>query len=96
MLTGLSRKELGERTGVSANTLTTWESPRKQNAGLSSKGTKRIIVGLKKLGIDCGFDWLYNGIGTGLSVPNYPELVVTSKPDAPEAEWGDLLISSEK
>lgn len=91
MLSGLSRNDFGGKIGISANTLTTWEAPRAQNTGLSSKGAKRVIAGLKKLGIDCGYDWLFNGIGTGLSVPNYAGIKVTTRFGTPEAEHEDSL-----
>ncbi len=91
MLTGHSRKEFGEKLGISANTLTTWEAPREQISGLTGKGAKRVISGLRKLGIDCSYDWLYNGIGTGLSVPNYPDAASNPALDIPEPDWSDSI-----
>ena len=60
MQLGLSRKGFEKQTGISANTLQSWESGKNQ---LTNKGANKLFLALKKLGLNCSVEWLLYGEG---------------------------------
>lgn len=63
-LTGLSRVEFHERTGIATSTMDTWESGRVE---LNDRSANRLCESFCNLGIFCSPDWLLGGDG----VPPY-------------------------
>ncbi|MBE6447156.1 MAG: helix-turn-helix transcriptional regulator [Alphaproteobacteria bacterium] len=59
-LTGLSRQDLYNHTGIATSTIDTWESGRVE---LSKKGAERVCSSLYELGICCTSEWLLTGEG---------------------------------
>lgn len=59
-LTGLSRQDLHEKTGIATSTVDTWESGRVE---LTEKGASRVCESFQKLGIFCSVEWLLVGEG---------------------------------
>ena len=60
MMLGLSRKSFEDVSGISAATLTAWETNKHP---LSVKGAKKLVDALEKLNINCTADWLLSGEG---------------------------------
>lgn len=60
-MTGLSRDDFSQRTGISRSTLQYWEDGR--GNGLSEKGAIQIIAAYHQEGILCDLKWLMYGIG---------------------------------
>ena len=59
-LTGMSRQDLHEKTGIATSTMDTWESGRVE---LNEKSSLRICESFRKLGIFCSAEWLLRGEG---------------------------------
>lgn len=59
-LTGMSRQDLHEKTGIATSTMDTWESGRVE---LNEKSSLRVCESLRKLGIFCSAEWLLRGEG---------------------------------
>lgn len=59
-LTGLSRQDLHDKTGIATSTMDTWESGRVE---LNEKSSLRICESFRKLGIFCSAEWLLRGEG---------------------------------
>ncbi len=59
-LTGLSRQDLHEQTGIATSTMDTWESGRVE---LNERSSIRICESFRKLGIFCSTEWLLRGEG---------------------------------
>jgi len=59
-LTGMSRQDLHEKTGIATSTMDTWESGRVE---LNEKSSLRVCESFRKLGIFCSAEWLLNGEG---------------------------------
>lgn len=55
-----SRKAFCEAVGIPLPTMESWE---KEGNTLSSKGAKRLISALEKLGVSCTEEWLFWGVG---------------------------------
>lgn len=67
----LSRHAFGDRYEISPRSIQNWESAR--YGGLTEKGSRKIVSGLQKEGINCSLDWLYFGFGygpSGLAIDN--------------------------
>ncbi|MCL1077108.1 helix-turn-helix domain-containing protein [Parashewanella spongiae] len=60
MMLGLSRKNFEQASGVSAATLTAWETGKHP---LSVKGAKKLVDAFEKLNINCTTNWLLSGEG---------------------------------
>ncbi len=60
-LTGLSRKVLGEKAGISQSALKFWEDARA--GGLTEKGAKKLIKACKEQGVFASVVWLLHGVG---------------------------------
>jgi len=60
-MANLSRSDVAQKYGISADTLKNWELGR--HTGLTEQGAKRILTALKKAGIQCSMGWLLNGVG---------------------------------
>lgn len=61
-MTGLTRKGLEEKYGISASTVQSWEAVKA--GGLTEQGAQRIISVLQSEGFLCSADWLLQGIGS--------------------------------
>ena len=59
-LTGLSRQDLHDKTGIATSTMDTWESGRVE---LNERSSLRICESFRKLGIFCSAEWLLRGEG---------------------------------
>lgn len=59
-LTGMSRQDLHDKTGIATSTMDTWESGRVE---LNEKSSLRICESFRKLGIFCSAEWLLHGEG---------------------------------
>ncbi len=59
-LTGMSRQDLHEKTGIATSTMDTWESGRVE---LNERSALRICESFRKLGIFCSSEWLLRGEG---------------------------------
>ncbi len=59
-LTGLSRQDLHEKTGIATSTMDTWESGRVE---LNERSAFRVCESFRKIGIFCSAEWLLNGEG---------------------------------
>lgn len=59
-LTGMSRQDLHDKTGIATSTMDTWESGRVE---LNEKSSLRICESFRKLGIFCSAEWLLRGEG---------------------------------
>lgn len=59
-LTGMSRQDLHDKTGIATSTMDTWESGRVE---LNEKSSLRICEAFRKLGIFCSAEWLLRGEG---------------------------------
>lgn len=62
-LTRLSRQDFAKKCGVKPGSFQNWEGPR--FGGLTEKAAKKILRGIKSLGIHCTLEWLMYGIGPG-------------------------------
>ena len=62
-LTRLSRHDFAKKCGVKPGSFQNWEGPR--FGGLTEKAAKKILRGIKNLGIYCTLEWLMFGIGPG-------------------------------
>lgn len=62
-LTRLSRQDFAKKCGVKPGSFQNWEGPR--FGGLTEKAAKKILRGIKNLGIHCTLEWLMYGIGPG-------------------------------
>ena len=71
MLSGLSRPDFCEKTGISLPTLSAWESPPKGRNGLTDKGAELLIAALKMIGILCLKEWLLFGSGASPKLLSY-------------------------
>lgn len=60
-LTGMSRQDLHEKTGIATSTMDTWESGRVE---LNERSSLRVCESFRKLGIFCSAEWLLRGEGT--------------------------------
>ncbi len=56
----LSRKKFEEITGISANTLQSWEAGKNH---LTEKGALKLSQALEVVGLTCTVEWLLNGDG---------------------------------
>lgn len=59
-LTGMSRQDLHEKTGIATSTMDTWESGRVE---LNERSSHRVCESFRKLGIFCSAEWLLRGEG---------------------------------
>lgn len=59
-LTGMSRQDLHDKTGIATSTMDTWESGRVE---LNERSALRICESFRKLGIFCSSEWLLCGEG---------------------------------
>jgi transcriptional regulator with XRE-family HTH domain len=59
-LTGFSRQELYEKTGIATSTMDTWESGRVE---LTEKSAERVCMALRKIGVYCAAEWLLTSSG---------------------------------
>ncbi len=59
-LTGMSRQDLHEKTGIATSTMDTWESGRVE---LNERSSLRVCESFRKLGIFCSAEWLLRGEG---------------------------------
>ena len=59
-LTGMSRQDLHDKTGIATSTMDTWESGRVE---LNERSSLRICESFRKLGIFCSAEWLLRGEG---------------------------------
>ena len=59
-LTGLSRQDLHEKTGIATSTMDTWESGRVE---LNERSAVRVCESFRKIGIFCSAEWLLHGEG---------------------------------
>lgn len=59
-LTGLSRQEFHEKTGIATSTMDTWESGRVE---LNDRSAHRLCDSFCSLGVFCSPDWLLSGSG---------------------------------
>ena len=60
MMLGFSRKKFEEVSGISAATMTAWETNKHP---LSNKGAKKLVEALNQLNVNCTADWLLSGEG---------------------------------
>lgn len=87
MMAGLSRKDFEALLGISANTIQSWEIPKKTGSGLTEKGAKRIASTVRKLNIACSHEWILTGIGNG-PILFGPMVQETQLPMPPLVDWG--------
>lgn len=87
MMAGLSRKDFEELLGISANTIQSWETPKKRGSGLTEKGAKRIASTIRKLNIACSYEWILTGVGNGPILVG-PMIQETQLPIPPPVDWG--------
>ncbi len=59
-LTGLSRQDLHDKTGIATSTMDTWESGRVE---LNERSALRVCESFRKIGIFCSSEWLLHGEG---------------------------------
>lgn len=59
-LLGLTRKEFGEHSGISVNTLRAWETGTNP---ISHRAAKKISEGFEKCGLQCPSEWILAGSG---------------------------------
>jgi len=59
-LTGMSRQDMHEKTGIATSTMDTWESGRVE---LNERSSIRVCESFRKLGIFCSSEWLLRGEG---------------------------------
>lgn len=59
-LTGMSRQDLHDKTGIATSTMDTWESGRVE---LNERSSIRVCESFRKLGIFCSSEWLLYGKG---------------------------------
>lgn len=60
-MTNLSRADIAEKYGISADTLKNWELGRA--TGLTEKGARRVLTAFKQAGVQCSVGWLLAGNG---------------------------------
>jgi transcriptional regulator with XRE-family HTH domain len=77
MMTGLTRKAMEKKYGVSASTIQAWEDAKA--SGLTERGVIRVLPVLHKEGIACKAEWLLYGIGLGPQQNNQPLPVVSQE-----------------
>lgn len=78
LLTGYSRREFCEASGISIATLRMWENPINGRYGITGKGTKRFIAAINDAGVVCSQEWLLYGIGLG---PYTKESLYSNQPE---------------
>lgn len=59
-LTGMSRQDLHDKTGIATSTMDTWESGRVE---LNERSSVRVCESFRKLGVFCSSEWLLYGKG---------------------------------
>lgn len=64
LMADLSRHDIQDKYDISEYTLRSWEEGR--HTGLTEQGAKRMLMVLKKEGIQVDIGWLLEGVG------NYP------------------------
>lgn len=69
-LTGMSRQDLHDKTGIATSTMDTWESGRVE---LNERSALRICESFRKLGIFCSAEWLLRGEGMPPHLMSGPE-----------------------
>lgn len=86
MLTGLSRREFEEVLGISSNTMQSWEAPKKEGAGLTEKGARRVVSAISKLNIVCSYEWILTGVGNGPMLVG--PMIQENQLQIPSVDWG--------
>ena len=87
-LTGMSRQDLHDKTGIATSTMDTWESGRVE---LNEKSSLRICESFRKLGISCSAEWLLRGEGMPPHLMSDTEKSMLSYNDNEEALPTSLL-----
>ena len=87
-LTGLSRQDLHEKTGIATSTVDTWESGRVE---LTEKSAARICESFRKLGIFCSTEWLLAGAGMPPHLMSEPEKFMFGSAESPEKTKGEVI-----
>ncbi len=87
---GITRKEFGERSGISANTLRAWENGVNP---ISPKVAKKLAQGFSHCGLQCQPEWILSGVGISPREFNratkYTHMNETIA--VPDMEWDDAL-----
>lgn len=90
-LTRLSRQDFAKKCGVKPGSFQNWEGPR--FGGLTEKAAKKIIRGIKTLGINCNLEWLMYGIGPS---PQIDERLYLNESNLPVNEAPNFYIANDE
>lgn len=68
-MAGLSRRNFGQKAGISASTLQHWESMTSH--GLPENSAKKFLKALENFNIECTYEWLVHGTGSHPNKRNF-------------------------
>lgn len=89
-LTGMSRQDLHDKTGIATSTMDTWESGRVE---LNERSSVRVCESFRKLGIFCSSEWLLYGKGIPPHLMSETEKSMLSRENNFECESTGALKS---